>query len=34
MAVGMVTACQNSGQVSVEVFQNTAASGISTMRPR
>ena len=34
MAVGIVTVCQNCDQVSVDVFQKTAASGMSTIRPR
>ena len=33
-ACGIVMTCQNSDHVSSLVFQKTAASGISTMRPR
>ena len=34
IAVGMVTVCQNSDHVSEVAFQKTAATGMSTMRPR
>ena len=34
IATGIVTVCQNCGHVRVWAFQNTAASGINTIRLR